>query len=195
MVNIILARRVNHIVAKGGQILFGQKGQSRVAFPWEERRRAQDSYGRTPIQRTLRLFRGLDVGVCLQHHHAGQERTSPQARRGKEIIRRFLRTAALPLPKKGLASSEQRRGRYGMPGKQQKRLFRRQVGTAIFASARSIPINRYPVLLLSRSFSSPGRLPPLPFPHGACSFRSSPSWTLRTASEFPKRPHRPPREA
>ena len=24
---------VNHIVAKGEQILFGQKGQSRVAFP------------------------------------------------------------------------------------------------------------------------------------------------------------------
>ena len=33
MVNTILAKRVNHIVTKGGQILFGQKGQSRVAFP------------------------------------------------------------------------------------------------------------------------------------------------------------------
>ena len=33
MVNTILAKRVNHIVAKGEQILFGQKGQSRVAFP------------------------------------------------------------------------------------------------------------------------------------------------------------------
>ena len=37
MVNTILAKRGNHIVAKGA-ILFGQKGQSRVAFPTAKRK-------------------------------------------------------------------------------------------------------------------------------------------------------------